>query len=150
MQNPTLQKDLSFISNFESNYFTILAKDLIKLVELQDVFTFQTNKNLYQIREKFAVQLVNGLDVHLNLSQGFCTVLNMSAELIERPYILYYMKTIHNDDPGVWQIIDKYEVVNVNPYTIVLEDKSLLNIYSMIDPGKHYRYKIEECKFYYF
>ncbi len=42
--------------------------------------------------------------------------------------------------------IDKYEIINVNPYVVVLEDKSVMNIYSLIEKNKHYRFKIEECK----
>ena len=44
------------------------------------------------------------------------------------------------------QVIDKFEVFNVNPYILVLEDKSILNIYSYLDQDKQYRFKINECK----
>jgi len=35
-------------------------------------------------------------------------------------------------------VLDKYETLNINPYIIVMEDKSMLNIYSMLEPDRHY------------
>ena len=40
--------------------------------------------------------------------------------------------------------------MNLNPYIIIMEDKSMFNIYSMLEKDKTYRFKLEECKFSYF
>ena len=42
--------------------------------------------------------------------------------------------------------MDKYETMNLNPYVVVVEDKSIINIYSLIEPDRHYFFKIDECK----
>lgn len=87
MQNPSHHKDVSFISSSESQHFVYLAKDLFK--NESDVFS---HKNTYQVREKFSVKLTSQLDFKLNLSQGYCTILNSSNETFERPFLTYYQK----------------------------------------------------------
>ena len=42
--------------------------------------------------------------------------------------------------------IEKYDVFNLNPYIIVVEDQTILNFYSMIEPSKHFFHKTEDCK----
>lgn len=78
--------------------------------------------------------------------QNYCTIVNMSNEVFERPYLTYYFKVYNADEEGLLRPIEKYETVNLNPYIIVMEDKSIVNIYSMLEPDKHYFFKIEECK----
>lgn len=78
---------MSFISSSESQHFVYLAKDLFK--NESEVFS---HKNTYQVREKFSVKLTNQLDFKLNLSQGYCTILNSSNETFERPFLTYYQK----------------------------------------------------------
>lgn len=55
-----------------------------------------------------------------------------------------------SDEGGLLQVIEKQEMMNVNPYVLVMEDKSMMNVYSMIDQAKHYRFKVEECKWFWF
>lgn len=51
MQNGGFTKDLCFVSQFETQYYVFLAKDLIKS-EGTDIFT---HKNTYQVKERFTV-----------------------------------------------------------------------------------------------
>jgi hypothetical protein len=43
-------------------------------------------------------------------------------------------------------VLDKYKTLNLNPYVVVVEDNSIINIYSFIEPDRHYLFKLEECK----
>jgi hypothetical protein len=43
-------------------------------------------------------------------------------------------------------VLDKFETLNLNPYVVIVEDKSIINIYSFVDPNRHYLFKTEECK----
>lgn len=86
----------------------------------------------------------NTLDFKIYLYQGYCTILNMSQETFERPYITFFNKVMLNK--GTIVVLDKFETLNLNPYVIVVEDKSIINIYSFVDPDRHYLFKIEECK----
>jgi hypothetical protein len=72
-------------------------------------------------------------------------MVNMSQEIFERPYITFLNKNQSIRGSNV-VVLDKYETLNLNPYVIVVEDKSIINIYSFIDPDRHYLFKIEECK----
>ena len=82
----------------------------------------------------------NTLDFRFFLSQGYCTIANLSNEIFDRPYMTYFFKkyTVNTDDEGIVNVLDKYETVNLNPYIVVMEDKSMINIYSMIDQSRHY------------
>jgi hypothetical protein len=88
------------------------------------------------------------LDFKIYLNQGYCTIMNMSQETFERPYITFFNKLQHNKSTVV--VLDKYETLNLNPYFLVVEDKSILNIYSFVEPERHYMFKIEECKWFLF
>lgn len=71
----------------------------------------------------------------------------MSQETFERPYITFFNKQfIGQEDEGTVVVLDKFETLNLNPYVVVVEDKSIINIYSLVDPDRHYLFKIEECK----
>ena len=71
----------------------------------------------------------------------------MSQETFERPYIIFFNKQfIGQEDKGTVVVLDKFETLNLNPYVVVVEDKSIINIYSLVDPDRHYLFKIEECK----
>jgi len=96
IQNPNLQKDVSFIGFFEQIYHVFLAKDLIKSAD-NDVYE---NKNTYHIKEKFLIKSPNGLDFKLNLQLGYCTTLNLCNEVFERPYVTHYLKQFSSDLGG--------------------------------------------------
>ena len=149
MQCPNFSKDLTFVAFHESSYFVLLAKDLIKGFGGEDPVEIFKHKNTYGIKDKFAVKTLNALDFRSNLTLGYCSILNISNEIFERPFLAYYMKGkngIYDGGSGKIQVIDKFEILNVNPYILVLEDKSILNIYSYLEQDKHYRFKINECK----
>jgi hypothetical protein len=101
---------------------------------------------VYKPKEKLLFKSPNFTDFRLNLQMGYCTLLNLSNEIFERPFLIYYLKALGSEEGGILQLIDKYEMINVNPYTVLLEDRSILNIYSYLEQDKHYRYKINECK----
>lgn len=153
MQYASLQKDLTFLALFEAQYTLLLAKDWIKTIQAanqqaQPVLPAQIfeHKNVFKLRERFNFTHANFLDIRLNLQLGYSTLLNVSNEVLERPFVTYY--TSRSDESGgILQIIDKYEMVNYNPYMIVLEDRSVINIYSYLEQEKHYRYKLNDCKF---
>ena len=74
-------------------------------------------------------------------------MVNMSQETFERPYITFLNKQfIGQEDEGTIVVLHKFETLNLNPYVVVVEDKSIINIYSLIEPDRHYLFKIEECK----
>jgi hypothetical protein len=72
---------------------------------------------------------------------------NMSQETFERPYITFFNKQfIGQEDEGTVVVLHKFETLNLNPYVVIVEDKSIINIYSLVEPDRHYLFKIEECK----
>lgn len=74
-------------------------------------------------------------------------MVNMSNETFERPFITFFAKQYNGQESeGTVIVLDKYETLNINPYIIVMEDKSMLNIYSMLEPERHYQFKVEDCK----
>jgi hypothetical protein len=141
--NSNLIKDPCFISFFEQQYHIFLAKDLIKSKD-EPVFE---NKNTYTLKEKVSMRSHNTLDFKIYLQQGYCTMVNMSQETFERPYITFFNKQfIGQEDEGTVVVLHKFETLNLNPYVVVVEDKSIINIYSLVEPDRHYLFKIEECK----
>ena len=149
MQYPSFSKDLAFVASHESTYFVLLAKDLIKGFGGQDPLEIFKHKNTYGIKERLDVKSHNAYDFRINLKLGYCSILNISNEIFERPFLAYYLKDkngVYDGGSGKMQVIDKFEVFNVNPYILVLEDKSILNIYSYLEQDKQYRFEINECK----
>jgi hypothetical protein len=135
-----LQREPAFFSFFEQQYHLYLVKDLVKE---GSPYVFE-HKNTYTVREKFVIKSDNTIDFKLYLLQAYCIITNMSNEVFDRPYQTYYFKAFNADDEGLIRPIDKFETVNLNPCIIVMEDKSILNVYSMLEPDKHYFFKIEE------
>ena len=76
------------MSFFEQQYHIFLAKDLIKSKD-EPVFE---NKNTYTLKEKVSMRTQNTLDFKIYLQQGYCTIVNMSQETFERPYITFFNK----------------------------------------------------------
>jgi hypothetical protein len=98
------------------------------------------------MKEKFqGTRGANLIDIRINLRLKYCGILNTANEVIEKPFYTYYLKS-SAEEGGILQVINKYEMININPYIIVLEDRSIINIYSYLEQDKQYRYKINECK----
>ena len=68
-------------------------------------------------------------------------LITCAEETYERPIVSYVSKGAISEGK-----IEKYEVLNINPYIIVVEDRTRLNIYNMIQKEKHQSFKIEDCK----
>ena len=71
-------------------------------------------------------------------------MLKMSHETFDRPFITLLNRAQSN--MGKFIVLNKFEILNLNPYVVVVEDKSIINIYSFIEPHMHYLFKIEERK----
>jgi hypothetical protein len=65
-----------------------LARDLI-ISKDNPIFE---NKNTFSLKEKVSMRTQNTLDFKIYLSQGYCTIVNMSQETFERPYITLFYK----------------------------------------------------------
>jgi hypothetical protein len=54
-------------------------------------------------------------------------LITCAEEIFERPIVSYVSKGAISETK-----IEKYEVQNINPYIIVVEDRTRVNIYNMI------------------
>ena len=66
------------------------------------------------------IRTQNTLDFKIYLYQGYCTMVNLSQETYERPYITFFNKKEPNK--GTVVVLNKLETLNVNPYVVVVED----------------------------
>ena len=73
------------------------------------------------------------MDIRINLQMQYSVILNNGNDVLDRPFYSYYIKALNCEDGGILNIIDKYELLNINPYTLVLEDRSIINIYSYLE-----------------
>lgn len=54
-------------------------------------------------------------------------LITCAEEIFERPIVSYVSKGAISETK-----IEKYEVQNINPYIIIVEDRTRVNIYNMI------------------
>jgi hypothetical protein len=88
------------------------------------------HKNSFSLKERFVLKLLNQVDFKLNQGLSNCSLLNVSQEVFERPHLSFFNK---NEEAGKFQVIDKYEIRNLNPYVFSMEDKSTLHVYSLLE-----------------
>lgn len=123
MQNPSFYKDLTILTRSETTQYLVLVKDLIKAAEVADALK---HKNSYVMKESVEESYPGQVDARINLALDYSALLNLSPEVFERPQVTHYKK---QEDAGFFQVIEKFEMRNLNPYVLLMEDKSTLNIY---------------------
>jgi len=89
MQNPSFYKDLTLLTLSETTQYLVLIKDLVKSGEVLEALK---HKNTYPLKENVEVKHLGQIDLKINLPLDYCTLLNVSAEVFERPLVTHYKK----------------------------------------------------------
>jgi hypothetical protein len=89
MQNPSFYKDLTLLTLSETTQYLVLIKDLIKTGEVLETLK---HKNSYALKENLEVKQLGQVDLRINLPLDYSSLLNVSSEVFERPYVTHYKK----------------------------------------------------------
>ncbi len=125
------------MANYEQYPHIFNVKDLVR----GDSNIFE-NRSTEVVRFKQPMKSrPNLIDFKITAASQMCLI-TCAEEIFERPIVSYVSKGAISETK-----IEKYEVQNINPYIIVVEDRTRVNIYNMIQKEQHHSLKIEDCKF---